>query len=116
MESLSVLLLSASEWPDPQYLPLLFGVIILASLGTTGLFATSLIAFIRRQTRRYLLVMVALGALVVRTVIGLGTVLGLVPMTAHHLIGHSVDFLIATLLLYAVYLSGAAHQQLSYAD
>lgn len=84
---------------------LLLGVILLAGLGTGVLFVGSVLAFLQRRERRYALIMVAVGALFVRSVVGVGTVYGHVPMTAHHLIEHSLDFLIAALVLYAVYRS-----------
>jgi membrane protein DedA with SNARE-associated domain len=84
----------------------LVAVIVLAVAGTTLLFLAGLVAYSRRQTRRYLLITVVLGLLVGRSVVGLGTVLGAVPMTAHHLVEHGFDFLIAVLILYAVYRSG----------
>ncbi len=95
-----------SAWLDPQLAPVLVAVIVLAVAGTTLLFLAGLVAYSRRQTRRYLLITVVLGLLVGRSVVGLGTVLGAVPMTAHHLVEHGFDFLIAVLILYAVYRSG----------
>ncbi|WP_226005342.1 DUF7471 family protein [Natrinema salinisoli] len=99
----------ASEWLDPQLAPVLVLVIALAVLGTTVLFVAGLVAYSRRRTFRYLLITVVLGLLVVRSVTGFGTVLGLVPMTVHHLVEHGFDFLIAVLVLYAVYRSGPAN-------
>lgn len=93
-------------WMDPQLAPVLVGVIVLAVLGTTALFLAGVAAYSRRRTPRYLLITVVLGLLVARSVVGLGTVLGAVPMTAHHLVEHGFDFLIAVLVLYAVYRSG----------
>lgn len=103
-----VLALSIAEGLDPQLAPVLIAVISLAVLGTTVLFVAGLVAYARRHTLRYLLITVVLWVLVVRSVTGLGTVLGLVPMTVHHLVEHGFDFLIAVLILYAVYRSGPA--------
>lgn len=97
----------AGEWLNPQLAPVLVCVIALAVLGTAVLFVAGLVAYSRRRTLRYLLITVALGVLVVRSVTGLGTVLGLVPMTIHHLVEHGSDFLIAVLVLAAVYRSGS---------
>lgn len=85
--------------------PLLLFVLVLASLGTGLLFAGSVLACLQRRELRYVLIMVAVGALFVRSLIGFGTAYGVVPMTVHHLIEHSFDFLIAALVLYAVYRS-----------
>ncbi|WP_425604269.1 DUF7471 family protein [Natrinema gelatinilyticum] len=98
----------AGEWLDPQLAPVLVAVIALAVLGTTVLFVVGLAAYGRRRTTRYCLIVVVLGLLVVRSLTGLGTVLGLVPMTVHHLVEHGFDFLIAVLVLYLVFRSGAA--------
>lgn len=103
-----VLAMAIAEGLDPRLAPVLIAVIALAVLGTTVLFVAGVVAYSRRRTLRYLLITVVLGVLVVRSVTGLGTVLGLVPMTVHHLVEHSFDFLIAVLILYAVYRSGSA--------
>jgi hypothetical protein len=42
--------------------------------------------------------------LVARSIVGIGTVLGRVPMVVHHLIEHTTDFAIAVLILSAAYL------------
>ncbi|GAB3020151.1 DUF7471 family protein [Natronobiforma cellulositropha] len=93
-------------WPETQLAAVLVAVIVLAAAGTTALFAVSLFAYSRRRNSQYLLIVLALGALVARSFFGLGTVFGYVPMTVHHLVEHSLDFLIAVLILYAVYRSG----------
>ncbi|TYL39036.1 hypothetical protein CV102_07005 [Natronococcus pandeyae] len=98
-------------WVDPQLTPVLLAVIVLAAAGTTVLFCIGIVAYSRRQSMRYLLITVALGLLMVRSVVGLGTVFGLVPMTIHHLVEHGADFTIAVLILYAVYRSGPGAEQ-----
>jgi hypothetical protein len=70
-----------AEWIDGGYASLLFAGLILAGIGTISLFGIGLFAYRRRPTTRYLLITLALGALVVRTVVGWGTALGYVPMT-----------------------------------
>ncbi|AXR77147.1 hypothetical protein AArc1_0805 [Natrarchaeobaculum sulfurireducens] len=82
-------------------------VIVLAVTGTTVLFLCGVVAYWRRRSFRYLLITIVLGLLVARSIVGLATVFGLIPMAVHHLIEHSFDFLIAVLILYAVYRSGA---------
>lgn len=106
MDPSAVILQRGADWIDPGFSPFLTGTILLAGIGTTGLFLVSIYAYFQRRTSRYLLIVVALGALVSRTVIGLGTILGVVPMTVHHLASHSLDFLIAAVVLYGVYRSG----------
>jgi hypothetical protein len=99
------------EWVDPHLTPVLLAIIVLAAAGTTILFCCGVVAYWRRRSMRYLLVTVALGLLVLRSFVGLGTVFGLVPMTIHHLVEHSVDFSIAVLILYAVYRSGPGSER-----
>jgi hypothetical protein len=102
------------EWVDPQLTPILLVVIVLAAVGTTVLFGFGLVAYSRRRSMRYLLVTVALGLLVTRSLVGLGTVFGLVPMTVHHLVEHGVDFSIAVLIIYAVYRTGPKTERASF--
>lgn len=94
------------SWLDPQLAPVLLAIIILAVIGTAILFCCGVVAYSRRRSTRYLLITLVLGLLVARSIVGLGTVFGLVPMTVHHLVEHSSDFAIAVLILYAVYRSG----------
>ncbi|SEP64284.1 DUF7471 family protein [Natrinema salaciae] len=94
------------SWLDPQLAPVLLVVLVLAVVGTTLLFCCGVVAYSRRRSFRYLLITVVLGLLVTRSVIGLGTAFGLVPMTIHHLVEHGFDFTIAVLILYAAYRSG----------
>lgn len=82
-------------------------VLALATLGTAALFLVGLLGYRRRQSRVYLLLTLALGLLVARSVVGFGTALGLVPMSLHHLIEHGSDFVVATLVLYALYQQGS---------
>ncbi|EMA57187.1 DUF7471 family protein [Halorubrum lipolyticum] len=89
-------------WGVEGSLPLL-AVVFVAGVGTGLLFLVSLVAYRRRRGRQYALISVAVGALFVRSVVGAGTVLGVVPMPVHHFLEHSLDFLIAAVVLYAVY-------------
>jgi len=88
-------------WSVEGSLPIL-AVVVVAGLGTSVLFAVSLAAY-RRRRAQYRLIALAVGALLARSIVGAGTVLGVVPMPVHHLVAHSLDFLIAALVLYAVY-------------
>lgn len=85
--------------------PVVYPILVVAATGTTTLFVLSLVVYWRRQSTPFLFVTVAIGLLVVRSVVGFGTVVGLVPMTVHHLIEHGFDFLIAAFVLLAAYLS-----------
>lgn len=81
----------------------LYSVIVVAALATGLLFGASLLALRARRTRQHLLISVALGALWTRSLLGMGTALGHVPMPVHHYVAHGIDFLIGSLILYAVY-------------
>ncbi|MBV0902984.1 DUF7471 family protein [Haloarcula salina] len=94
---------AAGDWLGPQTAALLLAVIALATLGTLSLFLVAAAGTYRRRTRPYVLLTTAIGLLVVRSVVGVGTVLGTVPMPIHHLTEHGFDFLIALLVLGAIY-------------
>ena len=98
-----------AQWSSIEGSIPLFGIIMLAGVGTGVLFLCSVLAYRQRRSKKYLLVMAAVGALFFRTVIGLGTAMGHVPMLAHHLVEHTLDFLIAALILVAAIRSGPAY-------
>lgn len=100
------MLVVGGEWLSTGEATALLVVLALATTGTLTLFLVALIAYRRRGTTVYLLLMVALGLLVVRSLLGFGTALGVVPMPVHHIVEHSSDFAIAALVLYALYRSG----------
>ena len=85
--------------------PVVYPVLVVAAAGTTALFVLSMAVYWRRRSRPFLLVTLAIGMLVVRSIVGFGTALGLVPMNLHHVLEHGLDFLIAALVLLAAYLS-----------
>jgi heme A synthase len=101
-QSLSGSVSALAGWSVEGSLPIL-AVVVAAGLGTSLLFAVSLAAYRRRRQAQYRLISLAVGALLARSVVGVGTVLGAVPMPVHHLLAHSLDFLIAATVLYAVY-------------
>lgn len=94
--------LTVDGWGVEGSLTLLI-VVALAGVGTGILFVVSFVAYRRRRSSQYLLISVAVGALLARSVVGAGTVLGYVPMPVHHFLEHSLDFAIAAIVLYAVY-------------
>lgn len=91
------------DWLGQGEATALLVVIGLATLGTAVLFLVAAAGALRRRNTTYLLLTVAIGLLVVRSVVGLGTVFGAVPMPVHHLAGHGVDLSIAVLVLAAVF-------------
>ncbi len=98
------------EWLGPVEGFVLLAILALATTGTAILFGVALAAYTRRRTPVYLLLTVALGLLVARSVVGFGTALGLVPMPVHHLLEHGADFALAVIVLFAVYRMGPAGQ------
>lgn len=90
-------------WVAPPYATVLLALILLAGIGTAALFGLGLVAYQRRRSRSYGYVAVALGLLVARSIVGLGTLRGAVPMLVHHGIAHGIDLLVALLLLAAIY-------------
>lgn len=105
MMAQSVLADLTAEWVPTGYAPLLFAGLLLAGIGTVVLFCFGAAAYRRRRSSEYLLVTLALGALVLRTLVGWGTVVGTVPMVVHHALEHGLDFTIAVLILYTAYQS-----------
>lgn len=98
----SIAPLTAVGWGVEGSLPLL-AVVLIAGFGTGVLFLVSLVAYGRRRSSQYRLISVAIGILLLRSVVGAGTVLGYVPMPVHHFLEHGLDFAIAAIVLYAVY-------------
>ncbi len=92
-----------ADWISPGQSAMLIAVLGLATLGTLALFFVAAASTHRRRSRPYVLLTVAIGLLVLRSVVGIGTVLGTVPMVVHHLTEHGFDFLIALLVLSAIY-------------
>jgi len=93
-----------ASWAGVYESTLIMSVIVLAGIGTAALFLVSVGAFVQRRTIEYALICAAIGALLFRSIVGAGTVLGVVPMPVHHLVEHGLDFLIAGLVLLAAYL------------
>lgn len=107
MNGLALLARLGGEWASYPESMVILAVLTLAGIGTGVLFAVSVLAYWRRRSRRYGLVALAIGALFFRSVVGLGTVLGIVPMVLHHLLGHGLDFAVAALFLSTVVRTGS---------
>lgn len=97
---------AVGEWVSGIEAVALLVVLALATVTTAALFLVGVIGYRRRRTTTYMLLTVALALLVVRSVVGFGTALGLVPMPVHHLVEHGSDVGVATLVLYALYQAG----------
>lgn len=95
----SVAPLHAAPTPDV----LLLGVVGLAALGSAVLLGLGLAVLARRRSQPYLLVVLALAALLARSVVAALGVVEVVPTTDHHVAEHSLDVAMAALVIGAVY-------------
>ncbi|MFC7154024.1 hypothetical protein ACFQPA_00960 [Halomarina halobia] len=78
-------------------------VLTLATLGSAALFGLGVAAFLRRQSRSYLLVALALAALLSRSVVAGFAITGHVSASEHHLLEHALDAVMVGLVVGAVY-------------
>lgn len=95
--------LPVGNWLGTGEALVLLAVPSLATAGMVALFGVAVVAARRRGSRSYALLAGATGLLVVRSLIGIGIVLGAVPMVAHHLVEHLSDVPIAVVILTAAY-------------
>ena len=77
-------------------------LLALAGIASAVLLGLAIAAFLRRRTRSYLLVALALVALVARTVVGGGGAAALLTPELHHTIEHALDVVMAALVIGAV--------------
>lgn len=103
-----LLAVEPGPWLSGSEATALLVVLALATVGTLALFVVGLVAYRRRGSGVYLLLTVALGLLVGRSIMGFGTALDVVPMPVHHLLSHGADVAIAALVLYAIVRTGTA--------
>jgi hypothetical protein len=82
----------------------------LAAAGAAVVFAGGLAAFHRRRSASYLLVALALGALLARTAVAACAAVGLVDATTHHLGEHLLDVAMAGLVIAAVYVARSGQE------
>ena len=94
-------------WPvahaPPSPNPALLGIHLLAGVGSGVLLVLGVAAFGQRGSRSYLLVVLALGALIARTVVSGLAMFGPLDPWIHHFAEHALDAMLATFLLGAVY-------------
>lgn len=83
-------------------LPLLVAL-ALAGAASAVLTGLALAAFARRRSRSYLLIALAIAALLARTVIAGGAITQFVSPPTHHLSEHVLDVAMAALVVAAVY-------------
>jgi hypothetical protein len=78
-------------------------LVVLGGLGAAALLGLAGAAFVRRRSRPYLLVVAAFGALFARSVVAWLSVTGALAPTAHHLLEHGLDVVLAAAVVAAVY-------------
>ena len=83
-------------------------VLLLAGLGTSLVAGLALAAFLRRRSRPYLLVALAVLALVARTAVAGLALQGGLPTDTHHLLEHGLDVVMVALVVAAVYTARTA--------
>ena len=88
--------------PPALDLPLL-AVLTGAGLGAALLLGLSLAAFLERGSRPYLLIVLALAALLARSVVAGLSLAGLLDGTQHHLLEHALDVAMGAFVIAAVY-------------
>ena len=86
----------------PTTLPLSV-TLLLAGVVSFVVVCLGALALTQRRSLSYLLLFLALSALLARTAVAGLTVAGVLPTTAHHLLEHGLDFVMAALVLVAVY-------------
>lgn len=84
--------------------PVVVIVAILAAVGTAGVLGLALAGYVRRRSRSYLLVVLAVAALLGRSVVTLYAYgFGGLSAARHHLLEHVFDVLLVALVIAAVY-------------
>ena len=90
-----------------------FTVVLALSALTTGLLCLAgVIAYRRRGSRVYLLVTLALAALVAQPVLGGLAMVGAVSPATHHTLEHGADAIIVLLILGAAYCTRSMEERL----
>ena len=81
----------------------MFAVLALAGLGSAVVVALALAALVRRRSRSYLLVALALSTLLARTAVAVLSATGRLGPDIHHVLEHALDVTMAGLVIAAVY-------------
>lgn len=85
---------------DEHLLPFILAI---AGLGAGLLVAVSSLALFRRQSLPYVLVTLAIGALLLRSFLGTVMLGGLLSGHSHHFLEHVLDVIVVGLLFTAIY-------------
>lgn len=84
--------------------------IVIAGLLTAVLLGLGIAVLVRRRSRSYLLIAMALLALFARSIVAGGTLLGVIAPGPHHLLEHGLDIIMAALVVAAVYYARSVEQ------
>ncbi len=88
----------------------LWAIITVATLGSSALVVVAGMAYLRRRTWSYLFITVAIGMLVVRSVVGLLSLGGPLQIGTHHVLEHLLDVVAIALLFAAIYVARTTDQ------
>lgn len=83
--------------------PLLLVVLAVVGLGASAVVGLALAAFVRRQSRPYLLVTLAVATVLARTLVASLSLNGTLAPGTHHLTEHALDGAMVALVIAAVY-------------
>jgi hypothetical protein len=93
--------------------PAMFAVLALAGVASAVVLALALAALLRRRSRSYLLVALALSTLLARTAVAVLSATGRVGPDLHHVFEHGLDATMAGLVIAAVYDARSARRSAS---
>lgn len=99
---MAVFVLLSGRHLEPQSLSLL-AVITFAAVGSAVLLGLAIGAFVRRQSRPYLLIVGALAALLGRSAVAGFTVTGTLQSADHHFLEHALDVVLVAFVIASVY-------------
>lgn len=77
--------------------------VTLAGLGSAVVAALGIAAYAQRRSGSYLLIALALSALLARSAVAVLTIGGIMPFATHHTVEHALDFVLVALVVAAVY-------------
>ena len=91
-------------------------VLAVSALAAGLLCALAVAVYRRRRSRAYLLVTLALGALLARPLVAALSAATVIPAETHHVLEHGLDALVVVLLLGAVYYARTIERRLETED
>jgi hypothetical protein len=83
-------------------------VVTVAAVGAACLLGLAVAAFVRRQSRPYLLIVAAVAALLARSLVAGVAMVGVLSDVEHHVLEHGLDVVLVGLVVAAVYYARTA--------